>query len=200
MPKIDQGAKAWQKATAGRIGRAVATRRRKLKVTAAALADRTRELGYPISRVAMGKIENNYREGKFDVAEWLTLAAALDIPPMLLLLPGFPDDAVEILPGRSTESRKAAWWISGQVPVAGLRGDDVLNPGPGEDLVDHDDLVDIIDVELRRMQFELARLETAKDLAEATEQLRHDVGRHEKLLAALRVAAKVDRDELWGTR
>jgi len=199
MPKIDEAAKAWQKDMAERIGRAVQNRRRKLKITAAALAKRTGELGYPISRVAIGKIETNHREGKFDVAELLVLAAALNIPPILLLYPGYPDGAMEILPGHPADSRNAALWFAGQVPSenVGLRSDYGWNPG--EELVDHDHLVSGVDAELRALQLLLARLQTAKDLLEVTEQVKRDVERHEKLLAALEAAAKRDRDELWGT-
>ena len=53
------------------------------------LAERTAELGYPITRVAISKIERNSREGKLDVAELLVLAEALGIAPVLLLAPGF---------------------------------------------------------------------------------------------------------------
>ncbi len=165
-----------------------------------ALAERTGELGYPISRVAIGKIETSHREGKFDVAELLVLAAALDIPPMLLLYPGYPDGAVENLPGRSTDSRIAALWFSGQVPSenVGLRGDYEWNPG--EELVDHDSLATAVDAELRQLQSDLTRLRTAKNLTEATEQIEGDIAHHQKLVTVLRANAERHLDELWGNR
>jgi transcriptional regulator with XRE-family HTH domain len=100
----------------------VAARRRKLKMTAAALAKRTGKLGYPISRVAIGKIETNHREGKFDAAELLALARALETTPISLLFPGEPTDRVEILPGLTTSKVDAIAWFNGSLgpiwPVA----------------------------------------------------------------------------------
>jgi transcriptional regulator with XRE-family HTH domain len=113
MPKIDQAAKVWQKDMAERVGRAVQTRRQDLKMTAAVLAKRTAELGYPVSRVAIGKLENNHREGKFDLAELLVLAAALDIAPLELLYPGAPDQVVELLPSQTATTLDASTWFIG---------------------------------------------------------------------------------------
>jgi hypothetical protein len=110
MPNVDPAAKTWQKDLAGRIGHAVQVRRQELKMTAAALDKRTAELGYPVSRVAIGKIENNHRAGKLDLAELLVIAAALDIAPLELLYPGAPDQQdqlVQILPGRPTPTLDA---------------------------------------------------------------------------------------------
>jgi hypothetical protein len=77
------------------------------------LAERTRQLGYPITRVAISKIESNLRAGKLDVAEWLVLSEALEIPPALLLFPGYPDGPVQGLPGNERPSVAAVWWVSG---------------------------------------------------------------------------------------
>jgi hypothetical protein len=81
------------------------------------LAERTRELGYPVSRVAISKIEGNFRSGKLDVAELFALAVALEIPPALLLLPAFPDEEVEVLPGLSVSVLRAREWICGHAPI-----------------------------------------------------------------------------------
>ena len=48
MPNIDQGAKAWELELSGRVGTAVLRRRKALGLTAVQLADKTRDLGYPI--------------------------------------------------------------------------------------------------------------------------------------------------------
>lgn len=99
MPNIDPRAKAWEEALAERVGKAVQRLRTELGLTAVQLSERTRELGYPITRVALTKIENNSRAGKLDVAEWVVLAYALDVPPGALLYPDLPDGPVEVLPG-----------------------------------------------------------------------------------------------------
>ena len=102
MPNVDAGAKAWELELAGRIGAAVHVRRKALNLTAQQLAERTKNLGYPITRVAISKIEGNMRTGKIDVADLLVLAAALDLPTISLLFPGAADQDVEALPGRHT--------------------------------------------------------------------------------------------------
>lgn len=82
-------------------------------MSAVALSDRTKELGYPITRVTISKIENNARAGKMDVAELLVLAAALEIPPALLMFPNFPDDEAEVLPGIEASGGAAVRWLAG---------------------------------------------------------------------------------------
>ena len=57
-------------------------------MTAQQLAERTKELGYPVTRVAISKIESNSRAGKVDVAELLVLGAALGVPPVTLIFGG----------------------------------------------------------------------------------------------------------------
>lgn len=113
MPKIDEDAKAWQMASAERFGHAVASCRRNLGLTAAQLADRTRALGYPIHRVAIGKLETNARAGKVDLGEILVLAAALETSPVSLVFPGPYNEQVETVPGLPTTQLSAAQWFSG---------------------------------------------------------------------------------------
>lgn len=58
--------------------------RERRKLSAQGLADRIRELGGSLSRVAISKIENGDRGVSLD--EWLQLAHALAVPPPLLFL------------------------------------------------------------------------------------------------------------------
>ncbi|OUC77278.1 helix-turn-helix domain-containing protein [Gordonia lacunae] len=116
MPNIDDDAKTWQLEQAGRVGEAVRQRRRALKLTAAALSERTRALGFPISRVAISKIESNTRAGKLDVAELIVMAAALEIAPVLLLYPGLLDEVVRYVPnGPDRRSRTALGMFTGKL-------------------------------------------------------------------------------------
>ena len=118
MPNIDEGAKEFELARAGWFGDAVSWRRRALNLTASELSRRTVDLGYPISRGAIAKIESNLRSGKVDVAEVLVLSAALDIPPVLLLFPQFSTDGSGVvLPGVLAKEDEAVRWVSGQVPL-----------------------------------------------------------------------------------
>lgn len=113
MPNVDAGAKAWELGLAGRVGTAIQVRRKQLNLTAQQLAERTKSLGYPISRVAISKIEGNKRVGKFDVAELLVIAEALQVPPLQLLFPDEPDDDIEMLPGQGTSRLHAITWFTG---------------------------------------------------------------------------------------
>lgn len=117
VPDADQGAQSWEDALSERIGKAVQRRRKALGLTALALSERTKGLDYPIHRVPITKIENNKRAGKFDVAELLVLAVALEIPPALLLFPGFPDGEVEAAPDRPASVKTAREWLCGDVPL-----------------------------------------------------------------------------------
>ena len=107
MPNVDAGAKAWELGLAGRVGSVIQVRRKELDLTAQQLAERTKGLGYPISRVAISKIEGNKRAGKFDVAELLVLAQALELRPLQLLFPDELDDDIEMLPGQRTSTFEA---------------------------------------------------------------------------------------------
>lgn len=93
-------------------------RRKELGLTASALAERTAELGYPVSRVAIGKIETGHREGKLDLAELVVLGAALRIPPVMMVYPDLPDGQVELLPGREKSSVEALAWFTGDTQLA----------------------------------------------------------------------------------
>ncbi|MFZ1178056.1 MAG: helix-turn-helix transcriptional regulator [Mycobacterium sp.] len=106
--------KDFEKARADWFGWAVSMRRKALDLTANELARRTEGLGYPISRSTIAKIESNLRSGKIDVAEVLVLAAALDIPPVLLLFPQIgTDGGAIILPKFRAKEDDAVRWMSG---------------------------------------------------------------------------------------
>lgn len=139
MPKVDDAARQWELTMSGRFGAAVARRRRHLGLTAVQLWERTVELGYPVTRIAISKIENNTRAGKLDMAEVLILARALELPPMLLLYPSYPGGVVEFLPGWEVESERAAGWISGKLPLPGRivpsEGVRIHPTNPGVELV-----------------------------------------------------------------
>src|SRR5689334_5430326 len=107
MSNIEQEAKTWREATAQRIGQAVQRRRKERNMSVSELAERTRELGYPIHRVTLGKLESNNREGKFDVVELIVLAIALEIEPLHLLFPDLLHGRVDMLPGKSVRTEDA---------------------------------------------------------------------------------------------
>lgn len=219
MPNIDAAAKAWELDLAQRVGEAVQARRKALKMTAQRLAERTAELGYPITRVAISKIESNKRAGKLDVAELIVLAKGLEMPPILLLYPGFPDgyDAtvdkrsgpgepytvdfagdVETLPGKSDSSREAVLWFSGRLPSMWIPGDkrlDEVERSVGATLVQTDALAVEEEDRLRAGRREVERDSLSPEDAE---RVRREIKHIEAVVARLRQSVAGDQAELWG--
>lgn len=79
------------------------------------LADRTVELGYPITRAQIANYESG-RKRSLDIAELVVLAVALDTSPVVLMYPDPRDDQsnlVEALPGVELTGFQAAQWVSG---------------------------------------------------------------------------------------
>lgn len=102
----------WEADLHKRIAGAIKKHRRG---SAQELADRTAELGYPISRAQIANYESS-RKKNLDIAELLILAAALDVPPMVLLYPDLPDGEVEVIPHRPGTSWAAYMWATGMAP------------------------------------------------------------------------------------
>lgn len=109
----------WKAENAARIGRAVHSMR-KGRFTAEQLALRCGELGHPIHRTTITKIENG--RGSFELADLLILAAALGIPPILLLYPDIPDGDVEVIPSHAVSSSDAMQWFYGDQTLMGDAG------------------------------------------------------------------------------
>ena len=179
MPKVNEAAKAWELTLAQRVGDAVAKRRKAKGLTGVQLADRTAELGYPITRVAISKIETNSRAGKLDVAELLVLAEALEIPPVLLLAADFPDGKVETRPGHTVDSLDAVRWFSGAEAK----------------LIRADALAAEWDERLSRMRKMLAAPNSTRGYRD---QLEDDIAAAEAALLTLRADVQRQKDELWG--
>lgn len=182
MPNIDPKAKAWELSLSERVGATVQRLRTELGLTAVQLSERTRELGYPITRVAITKIENNSRAGKLDVTEWIVLAYALDVPPGALLYPDLPDGEVEVLPG---------WVLPSWVALLSLDGET-----KGVNNFEFPMLASLANMTRRR----LAKVEDrkaawamhSKESGEARVEGREP--RTEILDSALRSVAQIDRD------
>lgn len=193
MPSSDVDAKAWQLDLSGSVGKAVRRRRKVIKLSAQQLAKRTAELGYPVSRVAISKIEANVRGGKLDVAEWLALSQALEIPPALLLFPDYPEGPVQGLPGREDESVNAVRWISGTR---------ARSKAPGVDLVELVEQRADVMWELNRLDrlwFEQmpVRPKAARD--ETEKVVKRQIQMNERQLEILEADIQRVKGELWGT-
>lgn len=122
-------AKDWPKSVAKRVGervaffRARATDERGRKLTAQALADRCKDLGVPLARPTIAKLEKGLRE-TITVGELHVLAKALSVSPADLVFPLGEAAEVEVLPGQHTDTWDAVQWFSGLAPLPGLSADD----------------------------------------------------------------------------
>lgn len=96
------------------------------------LADRCAELGMPIRRSVLANLETR-RRTLITVAELLVVAAALGVPPVLLLAPLGRLPEIEALPGRDFEPWAAEQWITGHVRIRDLSGDPIAMPIRWED-------------------------------------------------------------------
>lgn len=102
----------WSGRLARNIAREVRRYRTERKMSAQQLADRCAQLGMEIPRAVLANLENG-RRPVVSVAELLILAAALDVPPVLLVAPLGRQPGSEILPGRELPTEGAVYWLSG---------------------------------------------------------------------------------------
>jgi transcriptional regulator with XRE-family HTH domain len=106
----------WAKREAAGIGARVAYYRDRSRISAQELAERCAALGFPsISRVVIAKLETGRREA-VSTAELKVLAAALAVPPVMLLFPLGQAEAVEALPGRVVHPWDGVRWLTGEIP------------------------------------------------------------------------------------
>lgn len=108
---MDDSLDAWPAKLSRQVGAAIRRVREGQDVSAVKLAARTAQLGYPIHRVAISKLESGERA--ITVPELITLAAALNTVPLALLLPGTVDETVEILPDNEMPGGSAIGWFTG---------------------------------------------------------------------------------------
>lgn len=116
----------WSQRFAVRVGERVAQLRARLgetqgrKFTTQALSERTAELGHPMDRSVIAKLEKGHRH-TITVPELFVLAQALEVPPLLLLLPLGHADTVEVVPGAQVQIADALRWLTGERPLPGTR-------------------------------------------------------------------------------
>lgn len=108
---MDDNSPDWPIELSKAIGAAMRDAREAQDISAVKLAARTAELGYPIHRVAISKLESGERA--VTVPELITLAAALNTVPLALLLPAAVDETIEILPDNEMPGASAIGWFTG---------------------------------------------------------------------------------------
>lgn len=91
---------------------ASAIREARGKRSAQWVADRTAELGHPITRAQIANYENGRKES-LDVTDLIVLSVALGTSPVCLIYPGPHVDSVEALPDLEATQFAAAQWFSG---------------------------------------------------------------------------------------
>lgn len=81
-------------------------------MTAQALADRCAELGHPLDRSVIAKLEKGHRH-TVTVADVLIIATALGVSPLELIYPIGEDDTTEALPGKPRPTWATVRWLTG---------------------------------------------------------------------------------------
>lgn len=144
----DVGANApdeeWSRAETARIGKCLANRRAELgRLSARALAERTAQLGFPVSRSTLAKLERGGRDD-LTVSELRVLAAALEMPPALLLYPVGTSEQVAPLPSMHTDSWTAYKTLLGELVLVpgGQVPEDAVLRGPNVGLRRPEPVVD----------------------------------------------------------
>lgn len=97
------------------IGKRVEHYRLKNKMTVQAVADACADMGVPLDRSVIAKLEKGLRQG-VSVGELIALGKALGVPPVLLTFPLGQEDSedVEVLPGFMANTWEAVKWFTGE--------------------------------------------------------------------------------------
>jgi transcriptional regulator with XRE-family HTH domain len=105
-------AEQWPQSLHTRIGQAIRSARAGRRMSAQQVADETERLRCPITRSQIANYESG-RKQSLDIAELMTIAAALKVPPLSLILGGHPDHEIEFLPGQTATTAAALAWFTG---------------------------------------------------------------------------------------
>ena len=192
---------------AARITRVVAgqirQRRQARGMSAEDLAAACADLGMPIPRSTLADLENG-RRASISVAEWLAIAAALDVPPVVLLCPVGTAETAEVLPGAEAPAYRAAQWVAGEAPLRHPGRADVLTDwlptaGPGAPLLAYrlnDDAArDQLTAAGRARQYQ----DLAADAATEGERAGYEAAAQAQLAAAARALDEGERVRGWAS-
>ncbi|WP_147377082.1 helix-turn-helix domain-containing protein [Mycobacteroides abscessus] len=157
------------------IGQGVRRAREARNMKWATVADRTKELGAPIHRVALKQLEEGQRD--VSVPELVGIAAALRVSPLRLLFPNVLED-VEPLPGMEMPGTDALDWFTGQGP--GPDSDHLGVLGFGDDAMRFASRIAEIDRGLASARRNLALSERALELKTSQEALDVENAAHYK--------------------
>lgn len=113
-PAAEGSGQAWPSSVTRVVAAQIRLWRERRGLSALQLSERTKGLGYHIPRSVIANLENDRRD-TISVAEILVVAAALDVPPIMLITAVGQEPAVEILPNVVVTPWKARGWIVGAV-------------------------------------------------------------------------------------
>ncbi|MBB1242500.1 helix-turn-helix transcriptional regulator [Streptomyces durbertensis] len=108
---------AWSAELTARVAEQIRTARTAAGLTVAQTADACAALGVPVPKTTITNLELG-RRASVDLAEFLVLARALDVPPITLLFPLGKAATVELVPGQSVSTWEALAWFTGEAPAA----------------------------------------------------------------------------------
>lgn len=104
----------WSESMVSRFSAAMRARRKQLDMSVQDVANRTAELGHPISRSALSGLENDRSKDRLSLPDALVIAECLRVPMFSLLFPQQPDGEVELVPGLTFPSETAIDVITGE--------------------------------------------------------------------------------------
>jgi transcriptional regulator with XRE-family HTH domain len=107
---------AWGPRLTRSIAAEIKVRRKALGWSAQELSDAMGKLGVDFPRSTLADLESG-RRNQVSVAELLAIAAALNVPPVLLISPVGASAETEIVPGNRVAAFRAVQWISGETPI-----------------------------------------------------------------------------------
>lgn len=105
----------WGERLTRSIAAEIKRRRTELGWSAQKLSDECGELGFDFPRSTLADLESGRRK-HLGIAELIALAAALDVPPLLLVYPVGHQAEAEVWPGEVRPAFRAALWFTGEAP------------------------------------------------------------------------------------
>jgi transcriptional regulator with XRE-family HTH domain len=110
------------------VGERITTWRKRRGLNREALAERCAALGLHLTaesftNIESGRRKDGVRRRTITIDELMVIARALNVPPILLIVP-YPDkDNVELVPGEILATPEAVHWISGESSIGQTTGD-----------------------------------------------------------------------------
>lgn len=117
------------------FGAQVRAVRKRLDLTQADLAERLAEIGLPIDRATVAKIEGGGRKSGVSVDVVLAFAAALNVSPLHLFVPRDEDDQLRITSEIVVGALEARTWVRGFAALPGQSRRIFFSEGPESEFV-----------------------------------------------------------------